>query len=205
MILKEKWVRAQQHEKDYFDLGKNKQWQTPHSLGYWLKFLQTDKLNGIGLEIGCGPNGLYNFTEQVIGIDSINYHKKNFINCVGELLPFKSKSFDFVICCNSLDHCKDPQLVINEIFRLSDKVIIWTNLFLPITSFILGKVDSTHPFHFTSMDLKNLFSNTYCKKTVKKTIISWHGKNATWKGKFILFCASLLGVSGVCLHLEAKK
>lgn len=201
-----RWLKAQEHEKEYFTSGKNKQWKTPHSLEYWLNFLQIDKLLGIGLEIGCGPNGLYNFTNQVIGLDPINYSDRdNFINCTGESIPFNSKFFDFIICCNSLDHCRDPELVVKEMFRLSNNFIIWSNIFPQILTKIIEVFDKTHPYHFSTKSLRKLFQNTVCTKQIQKPIYSWHGKNATLKGKLKLFIASLLGVKGVCIHLETRR
>lgn len=199
--MAKEWLKAQQHEKDYYYSGKNKQWQTPHSLEYWLNFLQIDKLKGKGLEVGCGPNGLYNFTEKVIGLDPINYHKKNFIQGVAESLPFKSK-INFVICCNSLDHCQNPEKVIDEMFKISGTLILWSNIYPHFVGKIMNKTDKIHPYHFTEDDLEQLLPPSICIKRVKKSLFDWHGKNATLKGKFKLFVASLLGIKGMCLHVR---
>lgn len=203
-MVTDEWVKAQQHEKEYFTSGKNKQWKTPHSLNYWKEFLSISYFYGKGLEIGCGPNGLYNFTNCVIGVDPINYHKHNFINCVGEQLPFQFKSFDFIICCNSLDHSQNPEQIVSEMLRLSNKIIIWTNIFPKKLQWILTKIDKTHPHHFNVKSLMKLFPEMYCSIFIQKSIYSWHGKNATLRGKLKLFFASLLGVKGICLHLRRK-
>jgi len=199
------WTKAQQHEKDYFTSGKNKQWKTPHSLKYWLNFLNINNPTGKGLEIGCGPNGLYNYTDTVIGVDSINYHNPNFVQATAEHLPFQLKTFDFVILCNSLDHCQNPQKVIEEVTQISNKLIVWSNTFPTIISQLISTFDKTHPHHFTIKELKELFKSFVLTTQTQKSIYSWHGKNATFKGKLKLFLASLLGVKGVCLHLEAKQ
>lgn len=199
---KEKWLVAQQHEKEYFDTDKNLVWNTPHSLQYWKDFLHIEKIEKRTIEIGCGPNGLYNFSELVIGLDSINYHKQDFVLGVGEHLPFKS--VDSVICCNSLDHCQNPELVINEMFRVSNNFIVWSNIFPTIIGYLIRKFDKAHPYHFNVKSLKQLFKGASCTKQVQKSIYSWHGKNANLKGKLKLLFASLLGVKGICLHLEVK-
>jgi ubiquinone/menaquinone biosynthesis C-methylase UbiE len=204
MKKKDKWLSSQKLEKEYYYSGKSNQWGTPHSLEYWLKFLQIDKLEGVGIEIGCGATGISNFTEQVIGIDSINYQKRNFVHGIGESLPFQSKSFDFVICCNSLDHCQNPQLVVDEMIRVSNKLIVHLNVFPQFVSWMLNVFDKIHPYHFTKKDLANLFSNMACKKKIQKSIYVWYGKRAFWKGKTKLFIATILGVKGVCLYLEMR-
>jgi len=204
-LVNKDWIKAQKHEKEYYDSGKNKQWQTPHSLSYWLNFLQIKTLNDKYLEIGCGPNGLYHFTDTTIGIDSINHHRKNFIISTGEFLPFKQNSFITAICCNSLDHCKDPKQVISEMIRTSNNLIIWSNVFPSYIKYIMNKTDSIHLYHFTKTDLQKLFPHHTITKQIQKSIFSWHGKIASRSGKFKLFIASLLGIKGICLHMEIKE
>ncbi len=41
-----------------------------------------------------------------------------YVRSLGEQLPFQSASFDFVACCNVLDHTSNPDVVLAEIYRV---------------------------------------------------------------------------------------
>lgn len=200
------WLEAQKHEKEYYDTNENLQWGVPHSLSYWKKFLRIESLGNFGVEIGCGPNGLYNFTDKVVGIDPINYHKRNLINGVGEYLPFDS--VDYTICCNGIDHFQSPQTALDEMFRISKVVILWVYIHPKIVSLVLGLFDKKHPFHFTKEQLKN-FLKKYKFKVLQKftvTPIESHWKHArTITAKTKLLFGWLLGVRGYCIHMEVKN
>lgn len=204
-MAKQDWLKAQKHEKEYYFSGKNKQWKTPHSLEYWKNFLHLKTLDGTGVEVGCGPNGLYNFTEKVVGLDPINYKRKNFIVGVAEALPFKK--VDYVICCNGIDHFKDIEKSLDEMLLITNKIIIWTNVFPYIISRLLNIFDRTHPHHLTLSDVVKLIAkyNLFVDFFTIKGIYSIHGKHASKKAKLKLYFASLLGIKGLCLHLKVKK
>jgi SAM-dependent methyltransferase len=42
----------------------------------------------------------------------------HYVRGVGEELPFKSDTFDFVVCSNVLDHVSDPNAIIREMHRV---------------------------------------------------------------------------------------
>jgi len=44
-----------------------------------------------------------------------------FVKAFGEDLPFPDDSFDFVVCSETLNHCKDPVKVIEEMKRVSPR------------------------------------------------------------------------------------
>jgi len=93
------------------------------------------KINRTVLDVGCGGGYL---TEklakagfEVTGLDpsknsikAAKVHAKHenltikYVEGFGEKLPFKSNSFDFVCCCDVLEHVKDFTLVIKEISRV---------------------------------------------------------------------------------------
>lgn len=216
MVNKDKWLVAQKHEKEYYETGKNLVWGVPHSLDYWKKFLHLDIIENYTIEVGCGPNGLYNFTDLIIGLDPINYHKRNFILGVGEKLPFHNVKC--VICCNGIDHFQNPQLAVNEMFRITtEKIVLWVYVYPRLVSWILSKFDKTHPFHFTTKDIRNLLSGMYdstvlaivCDynivKMKKSNFFDTHWKYTKSKiAKLKLFVAHVLGVRGLCLHVEVS-
>ena len=49
-----------------------------------------------------------------------------FIICDGEKLPFKDKTFDYIICSHVLEHANDPKQFIRELVRVSHKGYIET-------------------------------------------------------------------------------
>lgn len=119
------------------------------------------------LDIGCGEGQADKFFLQknpglkVTGIDTdIQALQQAKINCPGMVtkqasvykLPFKSKSFDLVICLEVLEHLKDPQKAIEEIKRVANKAVISVphEPFFSITSFLSGKYLKNfgkHPEH----------------------------------------------------------
>jgi len=86
------------------------------------------------LEIGCGPKGLISIldAELKMGLDPLaseyqKYYKDPFNNMIyidgyGEEMPFGesegSLGFDLIVIPNSLDHCQEPNKVIEECKRV---------------------------------------------------------------------------------------
>lgn len=216
MSSKKKWLIAQQHEKEYYETGKNLVWGIPHSLQYWKDFLHLEIIGDNTIEIGCGPNGLYNFSDKVVGLDPINFHKRNFVLGISENLPFRDVSC--IICCNGIDHFSNPQLAVDEMFRIvkyEGKIILWVYTYPRIISWLLAKFDKTHPFHFTRVDIWKLLGGVY-DKSVPAIVCSYNVtyKHRTsffethWKytkskfTKLKLFIGHILGIRGLCLHME---
>ena len=202
-----KWKIAQEREKDYITTGKNLVWGTPHSLEFWQKFLRIDSLDGRGVEVGCGPNGAYKFASNVIGVDPIDfsYVCENFLQGVGEDLPFEDKSVDFVICCNTLDHCMDPQKVMSEMFRISNKVIVWVYVHPGIVGWIMKVIDKTHLYRFTPKDIYDFLEPYSCVITKKFTYTFFDVHLKCTKSTFAslrLLAAHILGVRALCIHAE---
>ncbi len=124
--------------------------------------------NKIVLEIGCGPFGIVNFLEKsaCIGIDPLMYElaksfnlpkRENlvFLKGVGERIPAKSESVDFVFCLNVLDHTAFPELVINEVIRILKvggyavfNVNVWPKLFWLFTSKKKKEKERNYHLHF---------------------------------------------------------
>lgn len=82
------------------------------------------------LEIGPGHNPFYRSNVIVDKYIDNNTHRcgdikiyphQQFINADGELLPFKNKEFDYVICNQVLEHVEHPELFIQEICRVGKR------------------------------------------------------------------------------------
>ena len=111
----------------------------PARLGYFRKILfDTLNVNPQGkaaLEIGCGGGILCEEIARmgfdVTGIDPSEHslqiatgHAKesslpiHYAKGIGEELPYRDSSFDFVFCCDTLEHVRDVPKVISEISRV---------------------------------------------------------------------------------------
>lgn len=204
---RERWEEAQRHELEYIETGKNMVWGIPHSLEYWKRFLHINNIDGRGVEIGCGPNGIYRFAQNIIGVDPLDFSGmcENFQQGMGEDLPFEDKSVDFVICCNALDHCMDPQKVMSEMFRISDRVVLWTYTHPRIVGRIMKIVDKIHPYRFTTNDVYDLlepYSYVVTKRCVFTPFDFLLRQPKTFYASFKLLVAHILGVRGLCIHAE---
>lgn len=82
------------------------------------------------LEIGSGHNPHPRSNVIVEKYINTNYHRsgnvsifpyQEFINGEGENLPFRDKEFDYVICCQVLEHVDDPAVFIKEQCRVANR------------------------------------------------------------------------------------
>jgi SAM-dependent methyltransferase len=87
------------------------------------------------LEVGGGHSPHPRSNIVVDKFPDTNYHRngdikilkhQQFIVADGENLPFKNKEFDYVICCQVLEHVEDPVKFLSEQFRVANKGYIET-------------------------------------------------------------------------------
>lgn len=73
------------------------------------------------LDIGCGDGTILSQinSEFKVGLDIVKRNIENFIIGDGCALPFKSQTFDCVICLASLEHVPDPKGCLAEIVRVT--------------------------------------------------------------------------------------
>jgi SAM-dependent methyltransferase len=98
-------------------------------------FGEFSHLKGVALDIGCGPQAApsygMDFGGRLVGIDPLagaNPRQFDFVQGVGEYLPFPDQTFDSVLFATSLDHVLVPSKVLNETRRVlkpSGTVNIW--------------------------------------------------------------------------------
>ena len=71
------------------------------------------------LDIGCGysPNEHANVIADVQDLSSF-YQERDFVQILGNELPFKDKEFDFVVTSHVIEHVDNPELFIKEIVRV---------------------------------------------------------------------------------------
>ena len=110
---------------------------------------------GLILDIGCGEGAKMDYfetlgtTKEVIGVDiaeSILNGKPNRICADAQYLPFKSNTFDSIICSEVLEHLPNPELCVKDIHRvLKRKGIVFfstpvLNIHFPILIPIFRKI-----------------------------------------------------------------
>jgi ubiquinone/menaquinone biosynthesis C-methylase UbiE len=201
-----RWKKAQSAEKKSYDRQKGNWW----TINSAKQYLSTNF--GIGfelfkgkkvLEVGGGM-GLINFIDMSclnVGVDPLYYYLRNkltnskayLIAGIGEKLPFKSNTFDIILCLNVLDHSIHPKEVIKEIKRVlkSDGLLILhLNTFQSPKIFLskLSLLDHPHPHHFSSKEIISIIQNFGFEirqiKETKPTFEKWKNLIAYFLFKF---------------------
>lgn len=182
-----RWQIAQQYERRYWEQWKLGESEKRKEIirRYWNWYLDTVSkraaLQGSILEIGCGPDGIINYSEaeERHGLDHLmDFYMSNFAlssevrwkKGVGEDLPFPEGHFDSIVTTNILDHVKEPQRVLAEIHRCLKKeghLILSVDCYLPLykTARVAkekaGIGDALHPFSFFIQDVQELIIDLY--------------------------------------------
>ncbi|NOZ84664.1 MAG: class I SAM-dependent methyltransferase [Deltaproteobacteria bacterium] len=97
-------------------------------------FLERIKVDGSSLlEIGAGP-GVFSFqllkrSRRLVALDAFrNQLARNpaalRVAALGEMLPFRDDSFDFVLVANILHHVKRPVIILKEARRVSRRNVL---------------------------------------------------------------------------------
>lgn len=98
-------------------------------------FAEFSDLEGLTLDVGCGPQAVpsygLDFDGHLIGIDplvGVEPREFDFIQGIGEYLPFADETFDRVLFATSLDHMLVPTRTLAEarrVVRRDGLVSIW--------------------------------------------------------------------------------
>lgn len=83
------------------------------------------QLFGLVLDVGCGPQDIpsygVKFPGQLVGIDplrGVQPRRFNFVQGIGEYLPFRAATFDRILFGTSLDHMLSPRRALAEVRRV---------------------------------------------------------------------------------------
>jgi SAM-dependent methyltransferase len=145
---------------------------------------KNDKVLDLGTGYGFILDGIYkNKTKNIKGIDVINLNKTNHEVKVydGINIPYPDNSFDVVLCLYILHHtnCKNHNKILNEMKRVSKKIIILEditdNIFDKFLSFFhkivsLFKYKSNSFCFRSSNDWKKIFKNNNLSIINEKSI-----------------------------------
>lgn len=81
-----------------------------------------NRTNGIGLEPGCGQavSPFCIGSDFYAGKEHPQYGGGYYphVRCLGEVLPFKTEAFDFIVSHHSLEHMKDTEKTLREWLRV---------------------------------------------------------------------------------------
>lgn len=202
--LKKIWLQV---SPDYYEKGiKRNLWQNIWHNSKWRIIKKLIQKNATRvLDVGCASGWLTSRIAhvlpraKVVGVDispkMITYAKVahpevNFICADAHKLPFPNKSFDLIVCTETLEHVVDPLKVLKEIRRcLSNKGIVIISmdsgsfLFRFIWFFWLktkGRVwNHAHLHKFNRHKLQKLFKKAGFK--IKRQEISQLGMEVTFE------------------------
>lgn len=87
------------------------------------RFAEFCRLRGAVLDVGCGPQARpsYAGAGRFVGIDPLRGERErsfDFVQGIGEYLPFRDGTFDQVLFATSLDHLLDPVRALREAVRV---------------------------------------------------------------------------------------
>jgi ubiquinone/menaquinone biosynthesis C-methylase UbiE len=130
-------VESWKSSKYSFDKNKWRGSRNPRELGYasrlvadlvaqYYKKMLPIHAGGKLLDLGCGKVPLYGaYKDMVVDVTCVDWenslHKNNHLDVVAdlnELLPLEAAQFDTVILSDVLEHIREPQQLVREIFRV---------------------------------------------------------------------------------------
>lgn len=132
-------------------------------------------IKGSLLDFGCGDlslsEGIYNLNSklQITGIDVVEFPHWSkvvaFLKYDGKKIPFKEKTFDFVIVYHVLHHTSDPQMMFKECLRVTKYKLL---LIEPVYRNI---------FEIPGMMIMDFIFNAWKEKSIA---MSFKFKNLSW-------------------------
>lgn len=133
MITKQRLVKIwQQVPPDYYQKATLQRWWHEHKFETFKKLVSKRRFHKI-LDIGCASGEMTNKISRVLpkaqltGTDvykeAILYGKKHyphikFVVADAHKLPFPSKSFDLVVCYETIEHLTNPRKALKEIYMV---------------------------------------------------------------------------------------
>jgi len=202
--MTDKWQEAQKNELAVWRRFENKH---PYSsskylqkraaiLYEWIKFFTNLDESANVLEIGGAGMPIVDYLPHChrYGTDPMahHYHKiflksldndTNYFSSMAENMPIIDGSFDAVIILNVLDHCLNPDNVIDEIYRilkLGGIVVLSVDTYRQVINaarkvrIYLGKIrrnDLLHPHHFCSQKMLKLLNSKFHPLCIHESIL----------------------------------
>ena len=226
-VSSHRWEKAQIAEEKH-QRGKR---LTPEGLRdcYTRTFGWDDEFfrNKICVEVGCGITGPIHYIDGPsirIGVDPLclkclDLYDKQALSVphvvgTGEYLPIRDGVIDVVIFVGVLEHCLNPEVVLEEIHRTLRKggcvfltLLVFNKIPRLVRNSLLRLVDKPHPYHFSQLEVVEMLkqagftirisqSNTY-------TFAEWlrTRRQYTFISSLKALIATLLGLKELFLIL----
>lgn len=172
-----RWKSAQKVERKHRDDVGHQLWDIKTGAEYFDRFFDVDLdffQNKTVLAVGAGTGFIHNFDFDChnIGIDPLMQHydtvpEESSADCfaaAGEYLPFGADTFDVAFSFNVIDHCMDPDKVLEEVRRVlkDDGVFLLNSNIYEVPGFIrkqMTHIDPPHPYHFSSCSIRRRVEN----------------------------------------------
>lgn len=123
---------------------------------YLYQFLAQYRSMNQVLDVGCGNSEYADLFPNMVSVDIDSNRYPDIIGDICDLNMIKDNSFQCILCTEVLEHCKEPQLAINELMRVLEP----NGTLLLSTRFIYPMHDTPNDFfRFTEYGLKYLFRN----------------------------------------------
>ena len=173
------------------------------------------------LQIGPGANGEVHFMagERYAVDPHATFFKESFpelidpevkfVDGMGEVLPYKDSYFDAILIINVLDHCKDPDKVLREIYRClrsGGVLILEVNLYAKIVSALhtlFNFIDREHPHAVTLDYIKKRLAGGYDMLEESSAYISLPEYDVL--KKTFLTILRMLGLAPIAFKLATVK
>ena len=196
IVTNERWKLAQEHEKMLWN-SITKEYLIEHSRHYSKKadIISTEAKENLKnlknlkvLQLGCGPMDVINHVKfgEKHSIDPLanfyrekfnfDYNETNFVEGIGEKLPYKNNFFDIIIFANVLDHTNNPREVLSELKRVlkpngfvhleahfyQEGFIRLAKIYGFFKKNLTGKIfNPCHPYMFKLSELKSIISEYF--------------------------------------------
>ncbi|MBD0726555.1 SAM-dependent methyltransferase [Flavobacterium sp. L1I52] len=151
------------------------------------------QLKGDLLDIGCGKMPYKNYilensrVENYVGLDienALEYDKSVKPDFIwnGKSMPFQSNSFESAFGTEVLEHCPEPEIILNEVYRVlkPDGVFFFTVPFL----WNLHEVPHDE-YRYTPFSLQRHLQNSGFKDVAIKATGGWHASMAQMLGLWV--------------------
>jgi len=114
------------------------------------------KINGVVLDVGAGTTPYKKFFKfnRYITLDNHSYPGIDITADITKRIPIRSSSMDSVVCFQVLEHIKEPQRAVNEIYRVLKRkgvCLLTTHMAAPLHG------EPNDYFRFSKYALQHLF------------------------------------------------
>lgn len=159
------WKQSQEHTRNHYgdyNLDLSRIDLINKLLNFSIEPSEIDQPENTILEIGAYHGITPGFNHATtIGIDPLA-NKEYLVKGVGETLPIKTGTMDYVFSWNTLDHVKQPKRVLKEVARVlkpHGELLLCVNVYDVgwfVHRHVISRFGQHHPWYFRPMDTVEL-------------------------------------------------